>query len=127
MVNRSRIAKQQGAGGIGGILSLAVLAAFCYAGWNVAPVYIADFSLGDKIREICRLGRGQNPDDRIGELLMVAVRDQRLDEYIQKTAFKITTRESSRRIQMEYERTVKILPGWVRTFKFEHDVDQPFF
>jgi hypothetical protein len=127
MVDDSRTAKQRGAGRLGGIFTLAVFVAFCYAVFNVGPVYLADFSLGDKMQEICRLGRGQNPDERISELLMGAVRDQRLEDYVPKANFKIHTRENSRRIQLEYERTVKILPGWVRTFQFSHDVDQPFF
>lgn len=127
MDNHGRFARERGEGKMGGMLSLAAFLAFCYAVFNVAPVYMADYNLGDKMLEICRLSRGLNPDEKIQELLMGAVRDQGLDEYIPKGSFKVETKENSRRIRVEYERTVKILPGWVRTFKFDHDVDQPFF
>ena len=113
--------------GFGGIISLAVFAAFCLALWNVAPPYIADYSLGDTMREICRLNRGLNPDDEIRSKLMRLVRDEKLDEFILKPDFVITTRENSRRIVLEYQREIQILPGWKRIFKFSHDVDQPFF
>lgn len=117
---------QSGKGALGTIVPLAVFAAFAMALWNVGPIYISDYTLGDKMMEICRLNRGMNPDERIKELLMGVVRDERIDE-IQKEAFKIQTRDNSRRITLEYDRTVKVLPGWIRTFHFSHDVDQPFF
>lgn len=128
MANGKRIATQKGEGRIGGMISLAVLAAFGYAVWNVAPVYMADFTLGDKMVELCRLHPTMNPDDKIRDLLMRTVREEGLEEYITKADFKIQTRETARRITIEYERKAKVLPGWVHTFKFKPDTkDQPFF
>ena len=127
MENDARRTAQRGEGKFGGILSLAAFLAFCYAVWNVAPIYMANYNLGDKMVEVCRLHPSQANDDRIKELLMRFVREQELTPYVPKEAFKIQTRETARRITVEYEREGKVLPGWVRTFKFSHDVDQPFF
>lgn len=127
MVNDKGIATQRGAGRLGGIISLAVFLAFCYAIWNVAPVYMADYTLGDKMVEVCRLHPGQSPEERIRDLLMRTVREEQLTPYINKADFKIQTRDNARRISLEYQREAKVLPGWVRTFKFSHEVDQPFF
>ncbi len=113
--------------GFSGIISLAVFAAFCLALWNVAPPYMADYSLGDKMRELCRLTKALNPDEEIREKLMKVVREERLEEFINKPMFVITTRENSRRIVLEYQREIQILPGWKRLFKYSHNVDQPFF
>jgi len=127
MANDTRIATQRGEGKLGGMISLALFLAFCYAAWNVAPVYMADYSLGDKMIEVCRLHPAQANEERIRDLLMLTVRDQELTPYINKADFKIQTRENARRISLEYQREAKVLPGWVRTFKFSHAVDQPFF
>ena len=127
MENDERRTAQRGEGKISGILSLAAFLAFCYAVWNVAPVYMANYELGDKMVEVCRLHPSQANDERIRELLMRFVREQQLTPYISKETFKIQTRDTARKITVEYEREAKILPGWVRTFKFSHDVDQPFF
>ncbi|MGE0452568.1 MAG: hypothetical protein AB7O37_04770 [Vicinamibacteria bacterium] len=109
------------------IVALAAFVAFCLAVWNVAPVYMADYVIGDRMVEICRLGRGMNSDDAILERLMKVVREERLEDYIDRYNFKIETRESSRRITLEYERTYKILPGWSRNQHFSRTVDEPFF
>lgn len=127
MANGKRIATQKGEGKMGGMISLAAFLAFCYAMFNVAPVYMADFTLGDKMVEVCRLHSTMNPDDKIRDLLMRTVREEELSEYITKADFKIQTRENKRSITVDYERKAKVLPGWVRTFKFHKEVDEPFF
>jgi hypothetical protein len=127
MENHERRTAQRGEGKFGGILSLAVFLAFCYALWNVAPIYMANYQLGDKMIEVCRLHPSQANDERIRELLARFVREQDLSQYVSKEQFKIQTRETARKITLDYEREGKVLPGWVRTFKFHHDVDQPFF
>jgi hypothetical protein len=127
MPNTSRLDGQRGEGKLQSILTLAVLAGFVFAAWNVAPVYFANYELKDKMREIARLGKGQNPDDRIMERLLTSVRENGLEEWVTKSNFTITTRESSRRIVLDYERKAKVLPGFERTFKFHEEVDEPFF
>jgi hypothetical protein len=127
MANDTRIATQRGEGRLGGMITLALAVAFAYAVWNVAPLYMADYQLGDKIQEVCRLHPAQANEDRIRDLLMTMVREQNLTPYINRADFKIQVREAKRRITLEYQREGKVLPGWTRTFKFSHDVDQPFF
>ena len=127
MANGKRVAMQKGEGKMGGMISLAAFLAFCYAIFNVAPVYWADFNLGDKMVEVCRLHPALNPDDKIRDLIMRTVREEGLHDYITRPDIKIQTRENARRITLEYQREAKVLPGWVRTFKFSKDVDQPFF
>jgi hypothetical protein len=117
--------RERGEGKLGGILSLALIAAFVYAVWNVAPPFMADFNLKDRMIQICRLGRGANPDEAITEKLMSVVKEEELTDFIGPRDFKITTRDTSRRIVLEYERTLKILPGFKKTWKFSHDVDEP--
>ena len=127
MGNDERRTAQRGEGKFGGILSLAAFLAFCYALWNVAPIYMANYSLGDKMIEVCRLHPSQANDERIRELLMRFAREQDLTQYLSKESFKIQTRETARKITLEYQREGKVLPGWTRTFRFNHEVDQPFF
>lgn len=118
---------ERGEGRLSSIIALAAFVAFCMAVWNVAPVYMADYTLGDRMVEICRIGRGGNPDDAIMERLLKAVREEGLEDYIDRYNFTIETRDSSRRITLEYERTYKILFGWSRNQKFSRTVDEPFF
>ena len=116
---------ERGEGRLSTLFGLAVFAAAVLAVWNVAPVYIDDFALKDKMNEIARAPRGTNTDDKIMDMLMRYVREQRLDGYIQRTAFKISTLETSRRIVVDYRREAEILPGWKHLFNFHNQVDQP--
>jgi hypothetical protein len=127
MANDARNAGQRGEGKLGGILSLLAFLAFCYSVFNIAPVYMADYSLADKMVEVCRLHPTQAPEDKIRDLLMMTVRDENLSPYITKADFKIQVRDTARRISIQYQRDAKVLPGWTHTFKFSHETDQPFF
>jgi hypothetical protein len=127
MTNETKRRRELGEGKLGGIIALLVLGAFAYALFNVGPVYTTDYSLRDEVTQVARVGRGVADDDAIKERLMKIVKSLELDEYITKPMWKVTTRESSRRIMLDYERTVKVLPGYKRTFKFSHDIDEPFF
>jgi hypothetical protein len=126
-MRNQRLRRERGESRFSGIITLLVIAAFGYALVNVAPPFASDYTLKDNMVQICRLGRGANPDEVITEKLMKIVREEELTEYIYPASFKITTRESSRKITLEYERTLKILPGFKRTFKFSHEIDEPFF
>ena len=116
---------ERGEGKLGSLLGLAVFAAAVLGVWNAAPVYIADFALKDKMNEIARAPRGTNTDEKIMDMLMRYVREERLDAWVQRTSFKISTLETSRRISVEYRREAKILPGWKHIFNFQNQVDQP--
>jgi len=116
---------ERGEGRLSSLFGLAVFAAAVLAVWNVAPVYIDDFALKDKMNEIARAPRGTNTDDKVMDLLMRYVREERLDGHIQRSSFKISTLETSRRITVDYRRAGEILPGWKHTFNFHNQVDQP--
>jgi hypothetical protein len=117
--------RERGESKIAGIVTLLLLAAFAYALFNVAPAFVSDYNLKDQIVQVARLGRGGNPDEAITERLMKAVREEGLTDFIGPRDFKINTRDSSRKITVEYERTLNVLPGYKRNFKFSHEVDEP--
>lgn len=119
------MSNERGEGKLGTIFGLAIFAAAVLAVWNVAPVYIADFALKDKMNEIARAPRGTNTDEKILDQLVRYVREERLDAYVNRGAFKISTLETSRRITVDYSRETEILPGWRHTFNFHNQVDQP--
>jgi hypothetical protein len=127
MPNAAGRAGQRGEGHFSTFIALLALGAFLYAAVNVGPAYFADYALGDEMREIARLGRGMYKDDAIRDRLMRAVSENGLEGYIDRSSFEVDTRDSTRRIKLEYEREVKILPGWTRTVLFSHEVDEPFF
>jgi hypothetical protein len=117
--------RERGEGRIGTLIGLLMLGAFGYAVFHVGPVFVADYGFKDKMNELARVNRGTWPDEKIVDLLMKETRDRGLDDVIQRTDIKIHTVESSRRIYCEYDRTVKVLPGWEKTFHFVDDVEQP--
>ena len=118
-------ASQRGEGKLSGIIWLVALAALGYAAWNVAPVYIANYSLVDKMGEIARLPR-HNKDDKLQEMLYKqAVVEFGLQLYLPPGSFKISTYEGGRTITCAYDREAEILPGWKKVFHFDNSVEQP--
>ena len=117
---------ERGDGKLGGLILLVVIAAVGLAAWNVVPVYFDHYDFIDKVNEICRTPRYRAPtDERILELLMKEVRERRIDAWIGPRSFKISTTDTSRRINLYYEREAQILPGWKKAFKFDFQSDQP--
>ncbi|HVR72552.1 MAG TPA: hypothetical protein VMT87_17085 [Vicinamibacteria bacterium] len=119
------MSSERGEGKLGSLFGLAFFAAAALAVWNVAPVYIDNFALKDKMNEVARAPRGTNSDDKILDNIMRYVREERMDGFVPRAAFKISTLETSRRITVAYEREAQILPGWEHTFNFDNQVDQP--
>ncbi len=115
---------ERGEGRLQSFIWLGIFALTIYAGWNVVPIYIAQYSLADKVNQICRTPRSVK-DDQLTDMLMKEVVEHRLDGYIQKSCFKVQTLDTSRRITCEYDRASKVLPGWTRNFHFKIDADQP--
>jgi len=120
-----RRSAEKGEGQIGTIIGLLVFAAVCYAGIHVVPIFVTDYAFKDKLNELARLPRGQYKDETIVEMITKETRERGLDDVVQASDIKIHTVESSRRIYTAYSRTVKVLPGWEKTFSFEDDVSQP--
>ena len=118
---------EKGEGKLGGIIFLVVVAALALAAWNVAPPYLQFYDFKDKVNEICRTPKYKvrNGDEGIMTMLTDEVRKRRLGQWIGPESFTISTVETSRQIQLYYEREVEILPGWKKTLKFEYTADQP--
>ena len=117
---------ERGAAQVSSIISLLVLIAVAWAAWNVGPMYFANYDFADKVNEIARTPKYRAPtDDKIRDMLTKEIRERRLDEFIVRENISVSTTDTSRRIEISYERTAKVLPGWERTFEFNIDADQP--
>jgi hypothetical protein len=120
-----RSISERGEGKLGTIVGLAVLVGALLAAWNIVPIFIADYSFADKLHEFARMNRYQHNDERIMDLVMREAGKQRIDVYLGRSGCKITTRETSRTIECQYQREAEILPGWKHTFRFKPSADQP--
>jgi hypothetical protein len=125
-----RRTSERGEGRLSAFIFFALLAAAGLAAWNLIPVYYAHYDFTDKVEEICRMPRYQLPrgmpeEQAVKELLMKEVHERRLGEWVKPSSFRIDTTEHSRRIFLNYEREVEILPGWQRVIQFDYTADQP--
>jgi hypothetical protein len=119
------VRREKGEARLSSILWLVALIGFGYAVWHVGPVYFAGYSLVDKMNEMARAPKYNHSDEKILDTLMKEVRERRLDQWIVRSDFKVNTFENSRRIAVEYDVPIEVLPGWKRTFHFKHEADQP--
>jgi hypothetical protein len=119
------VRREKGEARLSSIIWLVVLLGFGYAAWHMVPVYFAGYSLVDKMNEMARAPKYNHPDEKILDLLMKEVRERRLEQWIVRSSFKVTTYENSRRITVDYDVPIEVLPGWKRTFHFAHEADQP--
>jgi hypothetical protein len=118
--------RERGAAQLSSIISLLAIIGLAWAAWNVAPLYFDHYDFQDKVVEIARTPKYRAPtEERIREMLQKEIRERRLDEYIFRENITVLTTDTSRRINIVYERTAKVLPGWERTFSFEINADQP--
>jgi len=118
---------ERGEGKLGGIILLVTVLALGLAAWNALPPYLDHYDFVDKVKEICRTPRYKlrGGDDALLKLLMDEVSKRRLQEWIGPESFTITTSDTSRQIQLYYEREVQVLPGFKKNFKFDFTSDQP--
>ena len=118
---------ERGEGRMGGLILLVVLLAGGLAAWHIVPVYYDHYDFLDKVNEICRTPpwKARQGDDTIKKMLMDEVSKRRLTPWIGPESFAITSSQTSRQIQLYYEREVEILPGFKKTFKFNFTADQP--
>jgi hypothetical protein len=118
---------EKGEGRLGGLISLVLVLALALAAWRVAPVYFDHYDFVDKVNEICRTPKYKvrAGDESIMKMLTDEVAKRRLGQWIGPESFTISTVETSRQIQLYYEREVEILPGWKKTLKFNFTADQP--
>ncbi len=116
---------QTGEGRLSSFIWLAVFVLVAWAGWNVGPPYLANYTLVDKMNEIARSPRGTITDEKIYDMLMKEVSENGLTEYVRRNNFRVTTLETSRKISLEYQRQIEVLPGFKHVFTFHGAVDQP--
>ncbi len=118
---------ERGEGKLGGLILLVVLLAGGLAAWNVVPAYYDHYDFVDKVNEICRTPKFKvrQGDESIRKMLMDEVSKRRLGTWIGPESFLVTTSDSSRQIQLYYEREVEVLPGFKKLFKFDFKADQP--
>ena len=119
------VRREKGEARLSSIIWLVALMGFAYAVWHVGPVYLAGYSLVDKMNEMARAAKYNHSDEKILDTLMKEVRERGLDQWIVRSDFKVNTFDNSRRISVEYDVPIEVLPGWTRTFHFKHEVDQP--
>ena len=122
-----RRTSEKGEGKLGGLILLVAVLALGLAAWNVAPAYFEFYDFKDKVNELCRTPKYKvrNGDEGIVKMLMDEVTKRRLGQWIGPESFTVSTTETSRQIQLYYEREVEVLPGWKKTIKFEFKADQP--
>jgi hypothetical protein len=118
--------RERGAAQLSSIVSLIAIVALALAAWNVGPLYFDHYDFQDKVNEICRTPKYRaRTDDVIVDMVMKEVKERRLGEYIGKQNIQVSTTDTSRQINIYYERLSKVLPGWERNFVFEIKSDQP--
>ena len=118
---------ERGEGKLGGLVLLVALIAGGLAAWHIIPVYYDHYDFVDKVNEICRTPRYKvrKGDEDIKKMLMDEVSKRRLNAWIGPESFAINTTDSSRQIELYYERECEVLPGFKKTFKFSFKADQP--
>ena len=119
---------EKGEGKLGGLIVLLAILALGIAAWNTLPPYLDHYDFVDKVKEICRTPRYKlrgGGDDALMKMLMDEVRKRRLAEWIGPENFTITSSDTSRQIQLYYEREIEVLPGWKKNLKFEFTADEP--
>jgi hypothetical protein len=104
--------------------SLLVLVALGHSALKVLPPYLTHHRLHDQLVEIARMPVAGDPP-RLRTALMRAVEERRLEAYIRESDLSVESRGSSRRITCRYQVPVELLPGRMRVFQFQIDVEQP--
>jgi hypothetical protein len=116
---------ERGQGRMSGLVFLVLIVAVGLAAWNVVPVYVAHYDFTDKVEEACRTPRYKGTDEEVLKILMDEVARRRLDTWIGPDSFEISTVDRGRRIRLNYEREVVILPGWKKKLKMSYTAEQP--
>ena len=111
---------------LGTLIFFALLAAVGLAAWNLIPVYYAHYDLTDAVEEICRtpVYKARTPQI-IKDMLLNEVRNREMEEWVFPDSFQISNTDRNRRIQLRYQREVKVLPGWTKVIKFDYTAEQP--
>lgn len=120
--------RERGGAKLSTVISVALFVVFAIAMVNVLPVYVADYTLHDEMIQIARRPNIGGESDKVTiDRVMDEVKELELEEYINPAQIKVTMRAATRQISLSYQREVKVLPNWVRTFKFDHEVNERMF
>jgi hypothetical protein len=120
-----RLQSETGKSKASGLLWLLLFVILGWATWNIAPVYFANWTFKDKMRDLAHAHPSIRPDAVIHADLMKEARDRGIADYLGSCDIKST--ESSRRIICEYTREVQVLPGIKHRFHFRNDVNERYF
>jgi len=120
-----RSGDETGAGRLGSLIWLVIVVGVLWAGWNLIPVYVSNYSFADKVTELARAPKYSHSDERITSELIKAAQENHLEMYVNDRTCKINTLEVRRTISCEYDRVVEILPGFKHTIHFKNQADQP--
>lgn len=117
--------RERGEVRISSLILLVVVILGVVAGFNVIPVYYANYSFSDTMVELCRRPKYNNSDEDIMRGLEKKARELKLEDYINTRTCKIQTMDFRRKINCDYDRTQQVIPGWKKTFQFRNEADQP--
>ncbi len=121
-----RRTSEKGDGKLGTFILFALLIAVGLGAWNVIPVYYAHYDFTDAREEVCRTPRYKaRTQQAIRDMLIKEVRNRELEQWITPDSFQISHTDRNRRIQLNYDREVDVLPGWKKLIKFEYTAEQP--
>ncbi len=111
---------------LGTLIFFALLAAVGLAAWNLIPVYYAHYDLTDAVEEICRtpVYKARTPEI-IKDMLLKEVQNREMERWVFPDSFQVSNTDRNRRIQLKYQREVKVLPGWTKVIKFDYTAEQP--
>jgi hypothetical protein len=117
---------ERGEGRLGTLIFFGLLIAVGLAAWNVVPVYYAHYDFTDAVEEICRtpVYKARTPQV-IKDMLMKEVRNRELEQWVKPQSFQISKTDRNRKIRVNYEREVDVLPGWKKVIKFDYTAEQP--
>jgi hypothetical protein len=114
---------ERGESKLSSFIWLAVIATIGYAAWNVGPLYVANYTLVDKMKDVAKTPRWVANDEKIYDLMMKYVREEQMTDYVFRESFGVSTAEGHRIITCRYRRTVNVFPGVPHTFDFNDSAD----
>jgi len=117
---------ERGDSRLGTLIFFALLIAVGLAAWNLIPVYYAHYDLTDAVEEICRtpVYKARTPQI-IKDMLLKEVRNRGMEKWVLPDSFQVSNTDRNRRIQLQYQREVNVLPGWKKVIKFDYMAEQP--
>lgn len=110
------------------VTSLAIVAATFYLGYKFIPVKVEDSKITDCIAESAKLAGagGRQTADQLRDQMWECFDQIDAMDHFDKKDIKINKTSNRIRVDLEYEREVKI-PGYTYNWKFVHHEDRAIF